>query len=197
MAMSALPVPRRAFMDRVLLGSAAAAIGAGVGSPGEANALFNGAGGDDSFSREMASYGIKDNKPCPAGFTPITGFYGKAVRGQDPLLITYNSPNGWIVTRPNIDLNGEDGTVSSGDYAKGDSAALFVAPPLKEGETLDTMPREFFDKIVFDGITQKGQSLVQNYKLKKVGEVWFVQRECHRVRANVRRCGSLRRGGEW
>lgn len=28
----------------------------------------------------------------------------------------------WIVSRPNIDKNGEEGTISAGNYQKGDSA---------------------------------------------------------------------------
>lgn len=41
------------------------------------------------------------------------------------------------MTRPNTDTNKEAGTVSTGDYGRGDSAALFVAnKSLIEGNNL-------------------------------------------------------------
>ena len=91
----------------------------------------------DKFMQQMRVFGIKDTKPCPNGYNPVLEFYGKArqstpgAANTDPLLITYNSPNGWVTVKPNIDNNGEDGTVSSGDYAKGDSASLFVYPKVR------------------------------------------------------------------
>ena len=92
--------------------------------------------------------------------------------------------------RPNIDMNGEDGTVSTGDYGKGDSAVglhavpflppsllsrraavsqtLYVGPPLAAGESLDTMSKDYFRDLFLAGVTQKGANLVQNFKLISV-----------------------------
>jgi hypothetical protein len=119
-----------------------------------------------TFGSVMAGYGIVDTKFCPDGFSPIIEFVGKAVSGMEPLLVTYNSPQGWLLVRPNIDRNGEDGTVSSGDYGKGDSASVFIGRALKPGETL--ADRAVLDDIVYAGVTQKGASQVQGYKLGKV-----------------------------
>ena len=35
-------------------------------------------------------------------------------------------PLTWVVTLPSNDVNGEDGTIQAGEYAKGDTATLFV-----------------------------------------------------------------------
>jgi hypothetical protein len=35
-------------------------------------------------------------------------------------------PVTWVVTIPSNDVNGEDGTIQAGEYAKGDTATLFV-----------------------------------------------------------------------
>ena len=35
-------------------------------------------------------------------------------------------PSLWVVSRPSIDKNGEEGTISAGDYQKGDSAVRLV-----------------------------------------------------------------------
>ena len=37
-----------------------------------------------------------------------------------------NHPITWVVTTPSNDVNGEDGTIQAGEYAKGDTATLFV-----------------------------------------------------------------------
>lgn len=37
-----------------------------------------------------------------------------------------NHPITWVVTLPSNDVNGEDGTIQAGEYAKGDTATFFV-----------------------------------------------------------------------
>ena len=37
-----------------------------------------------------------------------------------------NHPVTWVVTLPSNDVNGEDGTIQAGEYAKGDTATFFV-----------------------------------------------------------------------
>lgn len=37
-----------------------------------------------------------------------------------------NHPITWVVTTPSNDVNGEDGTIQAGEYAKGDTATFFV-----------------------------------------------------------------------
>eukprot|EP00617_Octactis_speculum_P003721 CAMPEP_0185771156 /NCGR_PEP_ID=MMETSP1174-20130828/63421_1 /TAXON_ID=35687 /ORGANISM="Dictyocha speculum, Strain CCMP1381" /LENGTH=304 /DNA_ID=CAMNT_0028456921 /DNA_START=26 /DNA_END=940 /DNA_ORIENTATION=+ len=127
---------------------------------------------EDKFIKQMANYGIGSPVPVPGGYSPVLGFYGRAVPGQVPLLVTFNAPSTWIIARPNIDNNGEDGTVSAGDYIKGDSAALFVAPAIKDGQTLDdVVNKEYLRDVIFGAITQKGASFVQDFKLLKFSKV--------------------------
>jgi len=110
----------------------------------------------------------------PDGFNPVMEFTGKAVAAQstskmndelETLLITFYSPSSWLVVRPNIDVNGEDGTVSAGDYGKGDSAALYLGP--KPSGSLDSQDNKYFADLIYSGLTQKA-SVVQNLKVKKV-----------------------------
>lgn len=142
-----------------VIGGASAALGI-LGAPRGASAVSA-----DKFNNEMLGYGVKDTKPCPDGFSPLIEFYGKAISGVEPLLVTYNSPDGWLVVRPNIDNNGEDGTISSGDYGKGDTTSFFLGPQLKSGESLED--RATIEKIVFAGLTVKGASQVQGFKMGK------------------------------
>lgn len=73
-----------------------------------------------SFSR----YGLP-SAVVPNGLTPLLGVYGRA-KNRFPLLVTFSHPVDWVVTYPSIDVNGEDGTIQAGEYAKGDTATLFV-----------------------------------------------------------------------
>lgn len=41
-------------------------------------------------------------------------------------MVTFSHPVDWVVTYPSNDVNGEDGTIQAGEYAKGDTATLFV-----------------------------------------------------------------------
>jgi hypothetical protein len=59
------------------------------------------------------------------GLSPLLELYGKGAN-RFPLLVTFQHPFDWVVTTPSNDVNGEDGTVQAGDYAKGDTATLFV-----------------------------------------------------------------------
>jgi hypothetical protein len=61
------------------------------------------------------------------GLTPLVEIYGKGAN-RFPLLVTFQYPFDWVVVTPNNNVNGEGGTISAGEYAKGDSATLFVNP---------------------------------------------------------------------
>lgn len=153
-------VSRRNFFSNSA--AAAVAVGVGVTDPLPSLALNFG-----NYQKQMANFGLPAPSSIPDGLSPVLEFYGKAVPGQVPLLVTFFSPSTWILQRPSIDKNGEDGTISTGDYGKGDSASLFVAPPLKEGESLTAMDKQYFADLVFAGSTQKGVNLLQNFKLIK------------------------------
>jgi hypothetical protein len=58
-------------------------------------------------------------------FTPLLSIYGKG-KNRFPLLVLFSHPLDWIVTLPSNDVNGEDGTIQAGEYAKGDTATLYV-----------------------------------------------------------------------
>jgi len=151
-------VGRRAALGGLGLGLAALA-----SQPGAALALKA-----EDFSNQMLSYGVKDYTPCPEGYSPVIEFYGRALPGVDPLLVTFHSPGGWLLVRPNINKNGEDGTVSTGDYGKGDSCSFFNGPPLAGRQLGD---RATLEDVVFAGLTVKGAAQVQGFKLKKFAKL--------------------------
>lgn len=70
-------------------------------------------------------YGLPPLGPVPNGLTPLIDIWGKG-KNRFPLLVLMNHPVTWVVTLPSIDANGEDGTIQAGEYAKGDTATLFV-----------------------------------------------------------------------
>ena len=61
----------------------------------------------------------------PDGFSPLAEIWGKG-NNREPLMINFAHPLDWVVTLPSQDVNGEDGTIQAGEYAKGDTATLFV-----------------------------------------------------------------------
>jgi len=70
-------------------------------------------------------YGLPPLGPVPKGLTPLLEIWGKG-KNRFPLLVLMNHPVTWVVTLPSNDVNGEDGTIQAGDYAKGDTATLFL-----------------------------------------------------------------------
>lgn len=51
--------------------------------------------------------------------------WGKG-KNRDPLLVSFLFPVDWVVTLPSQDVNGEDGTIQAGEYARGDTATFYV-----------------------------------------------------------------------
>jgi hypothetical protein len=70
-------------------------------------------------------YGLPTITGVPSGFAPLLELWGKG-KNRFPLLVSMNHPLSWVVTLPNNNVNGEDGTIQAGEYAKGDTATLFV-----------------------------------------------------------------------
>ena len=70
-------------------------------------------------------YGVPQIDKVPDGFSPLAEVWGKG-RNRDPLLVSFVFPNDWIVTLPSQDVNGEDGTIQAGEYARGDTATFYV-----------------------------------------------------------------------
>lgn len=114
---------RRTFLQRVSTVSAAATTGL-LGVPTPSLAVT----GAKKCNAKLAGYGLP---PVPQidGLTPLVEIYGKGAN-RFPLLVTFSYPFDWVVSVPNNNGNGEDGTIQAGEYAKGDSATLFVNPSL-------------------------------------------------------------------
>ena len=70
-------------------------------------------------------YGLPLVTSVPNGFSPLLELYGKG-KNRFPCLVQFSHPITWVVTFPNNNVNGEDGTVQAGEYAKGDTATFFV-----------------------------------------------------------------------
>lgn len=71
------------------------------------------------------SYGLPPTAKPPNGLNPLLEVWGKG-KNRFPLLVLMNHPITWVVTLPSNDVNGEDGTIQAGEYAKGDTATFFV-----------------------------------------------------------------------
>jgi hypothetical protein len=73
------------------------------------------------------SFGLPGLANVPNGYSAIAEIYGKGAN-RSPLLVAFGFPIDWVVTLPSQDVNGEDGTIQAGEYAKGDTATFFVLP---------------------------------------------------------------------
>ena len=71
------------------------------------------------------SYGLPQIQSIPDNFSPLVEIWGKG-SNRDPLLVQFSHPIDWVVTLPSQDVNGEDGTIQAGEYAKGDTATFYV-----------------------------------------------------------------------
>jgi hypothetical protein len=77
--------------------------------------------------RIRLSYGLPGLANVPNGYSALAEIYGKGTN-RTPLLVAFGFPLDWVVTLPSQDVNGEDGTIQAGEYAKGDTATFFVVP---------------------------------------------------------------------
>lgn len=96
--------------------------------------------GDSKANVRLASLGFPP-LPSVGGYFQLAEFLGRAsaanidgekTRGfklDSPLLVAFNYPQTWVTALPTISSNGESGTVSAGNYIKGDSAAFVVFNP--------------------------------------------------------------------
>eukprot|EP00903_Cladosiphon_okamuranus_P017704 g16303.t1 len=146
----------------------AVVVGAGVPAPASAASVAE-------ANRKLSQFNLPPVVDVPDGFNTLLEGYGKdgdlknslGSSNRDPILVTWNYPKGWIVQRPNTDTNKEAGTVSTGDYGRGDSAGLFVAPKsLMGGSSLSS--KEVMEGVVRKALSQKGENQFQSFKLKSV-----------------------------
>ena len=112
---------RRAFLQKVSTATVAAT--AGLTSMPMASLAVT---GEKKVNAKLASYGLPPVQSLN-GLTPLCEIYGKGAN-RFPLLVTFAYPFDWVVVTPSNNANGEDGTIQAGEYAKGDTATLFVNP---------------------------------------------------------------------
>lgn len=102
----------------------------------------------------------------PSGMKPLLEVYGKG-RNRFPLLVLMTHPLTWVVQLPSNDVNGEDGTVQAGEYAKGDTATFFLYSDEGHVDDIGKAPKAFFEKALIKAISQKGANVYQNFKVIK------------------------------
>lgn len=110
---------RRAFLQQVSTATVAAATGL-TSMPTASLAVT----GERKVNAKLLGYGLPPVQNIP-GLTPLCEIYGKGAN-RFPLLVTFQYPFDWVVVTPSNNANGEDGTIQAGEYAKGDTATLYV-----------------------------------------------------------------------
>ena len=154
---------RRAFFSQVTTGVAIlSGVGNGVLAPSPAHAASL-----SKINAKLQAYGLPGVSFVPDGMTPLLEIYGKS-KNRFPLLVTFNHPSTWVVTLPSIDVNGEDGTIQAGEYAKGDTATLYVYTDPGKVNDINSQPKELFEKSLIKAISQKGDNMYQNFKITKL-----------------------------
>jgi len=169
----AAAVPRRSAVFGALAALPAVVL---AGRPG---AVF---ADDSKANRLLVSLGFAP-LPNTKGYTQLAEFVGKAgaanIDGQktrgfkldSPLLVAFNYPGTWVTALPTVSTNGESGTVSAGNYIKGDSAT-FVAVPVSSKDAA-SVPKAVLAESV---VTSATGDVYQDVKVSKVvpGENGYV-----------------------
>ena len=148
---------------RCSLGPGDAAAGPGLAAGAAAGvALPRPAAAADLNTRKQSKLdklGLPPLDKIPGGFAPVLS----SVNQDQSLFVEFLRPDGWLVVKPSVNTNGEDGTVSAGDYGKGDSAALYVS------DLRPATDKAYYAKLLKGGIAQKGGGeLYQEFKVRKV-----------------------------
>ena len=155
-------VSRRGFMENLATVSASVAgLSSALIAPTPAMAYGLGKAND-----RLAGYGLPPlSKSLPNGFSALAEIYGKGAN-RSPLLVAFGFPLDWVVTLPSQDVNGEDGTIQAGEYAKGDTATFFVVPDVAKLD-VHSQDKEFFKSSLIAAISQKGGNIYQDFKVTK------------------------------
>jgi len=119
---------------------------------------------------KLASYGLPKLSGVPKGYSALAEIYGRGAN-RSPILVAFGFPLDWVVTLPSQDVNGEDGTIQAGEYAKGDTATFFVLPNQSKVENIQEKDKAFFKSAVIAAISQKGDNMYQDFKITKVEPV--------------------------
>jgi len=122
-------------------------------------------GGLKGVNSRLQSFGVPPMSSLPDGFSPLVEIWGKG-KNRSPLLVNFAHPSTWVVTLPSQDVNGEDGTIQAGEYAKGDTATLFVYPD-PGSVKVSEQPKSFYEDCLIKAISQKGANVYQDFKVTR------------------------------
>eukprot|EP00634_Sargassococcus_sp_CCMP2135_P005631 CAMPEP_0198665682 /NCGR_PEP_ID=MMETSP1467-20131203/61514_1 /TAXON_ID=1462469 /ORGANISM="unid. sp., Strain CCMP2135" /LENGTH=242 /DNA_ID=CAMNT_0044402285 /DNA_START=46 /DNA_END=774 /DNA_ORIENTATION=- len=114
------------------------------------------------FNKKLDSLGLAELSEIPNGFNAAVESY---TQSMPKLWVQFFYPSSWLFIKPSQNTNGESGTISAGDYGKGDSAALFVGDGGKGANLKD---KKFLASTIIAGISQRGDNQYQNFDLGKV-----------------------------
>mmetsp|Transcript_3834 Transcript_3834/g.10897 ORF Transcript_3834/g.10897 Transcript_3834/m.10897 type:complete len:297 (+) Transcript_3834:162-1052(+) len=154
---------RREFFSKSLASyTAAALVSTGVLAPLPANAAAA-----DKVNAKLKAYGLPPLTKVPNGMKPLLEVYGKG-KNRFPLLVQMCHPFTWVVQLPSNDVNGEDGTVQAGEYAKGDTATFFLYEDEGHVDDIGKAEKGLFERALIKSISQKGSNMYQNFKVMKV-----------------------------
>lgn len=123
--------------------------------------------GINKANERLASYGLAALSGLPKGYSGVAEIYGKGAN-RSPLMVAFGFPIDWVVTLPSQDVNGEDGTIQAGEYAKGDTATFFVVPNESKIENIQEKDKEFFRTSIISAISQKSNNIYQDFKITKI-----------------------------
>mmetsp|Transcript_14750 Transcript_14750/g.21068 ORF Transcript_14750/g.21068 Transcript_14750/m.21068 type:complete len:287 (+) Transcript_14750:121-981(+) len=155
---------RRAFYKQTLN---TAAISATLPFIQSTPAYALGGGKLSKVNAKLKGYGLPLIENVPDGFSPLVEVWGRGAN-REPLLVQFSHPLDWVVTLPSQDVNGEDGTIQAGEYAKGDTATFFVYSEEGKIDNITEKPKDFFANAIIKAISQKGNNIYQNFKVTKV-----------------------------
>lgn len=138
----------------------------GLGCPFLPVAPASAVSGTSKVNAKLKGFGLAPVGDVAGGFSPLLAVYGKG-KNRFPILVQFNYPLSWVVTLPSNDVNGEDGTVQAGEYAKGDTATFFVYEEPGNMKDIASEPKSFFEKAIIKAISQKGDNMYQSFKIIK------------------------------
>eukprot|EP00560_Eucampia_antarctica_P004940 CAMPEP_0197836560 /NCGR_PEP_ID=MMETSP1437-20131217/29357_1 /TAXON_ID=49252 ORGANISM="Eucampia antarctica, Strain CCMP1452" /NCGR_SAMPLE_ID=MMETSP1437 /ASSEMBLY_ACC=CAM_ASM_001096 /LENGTH=287 /DNA_ID=CAMNT_0043442833 /DNA_START=11 /DNA_END=874 /DNA_ORIENTATION=- len=156
---------RRSFFGQIAGSAAAISAASTFAFPIEPALAFGGK--VNKINARLASYGLPQMGEIASGYTALLEVWGKG-KNRNPLLVNFAYPIDWVVTLPSQDINGEDGTIQAGEYARGDTATFYVSDEAGKVENINEQPKAFFEKILIKSISQKGDNMYQNFKVTKI-----------------------------
>lgn len=105
-----------------------------------------------------------------AGAANIDGEKTRGFKLSSPLLVAFNYPQTWVTALPTVSSNGESGTVSAGNYIKGDSAAFVVLDSPGAKAAADLSPAFLAQAVVASATSDVYQDVKVKNVAKRPGE---------------------------